>query len=127
MYEEEMLKIKRVIKEIIDLSFYDLGSEGRIQFQVDSIDGEKLPEDTVIIIAYQKDVSLGQFRGYAVTQMDFSNVFGKFEVFHCRKKKGMFGKTSLKTLNMIKYTYHISGLESGEEQPISLRELMNRK
>ena len=48
------------------------------------------------------------------------------ELFYCKKKKGLLGKDSLKTINSFRKGYHIDTLENGEEPIISLKEFMKK-
>ncbi len=125
MYEEQMQKIKAVIREEIELSYYDEVGEGKKQFRVEKIDGKTVPEDIVIIVDLRNTFGIGMTHGRPIFPVDFSNVYGLLEVYVCEKKKGLFGKTKLKTLNMVSQMFHLSGLESGEEVPVSLKEVLN--
>ena len=62
----------------------------------------------------------------AYIPLDLSNYHGLLELFYCKKKKGLLGKDSLKTINSFRKGYHIDTLENGEEPIISLKEFMKK-
>lgn len=127
MYKQEMADIQAMIQEEVELSFYETRqSDGLNQFKVEKINGEPVADETVLLIVLDKYVKHGRLGGYALKQLDVSAVYGKVYVYHCKKKKGLFGKESLKSINTVERMYHTAGLESGEEEKISLKAVMGK-
>ena len=123
MYEDVVRNIQRVIEEQIELEMVELRGNGEPQFKVTMIDGEKMGAEDLILVNLKKTVSyMSVSRSYI--PIDTSDYHGLLEVYYCKKKKGVFGKESLKTLNSVRKTYHKTALEKGEEKPVSLKELM---
>ena len=58
--------------------------------------------------------------------IDHSNYIVLLEVYYCKKKKGLFGKESVKVINSIRKPFHLDALERGEEVKVSLKELMKK-
>lgn len=126
MYENIAKDIEMVIEEQVELEFLELRGSGEPQFQVKMIDGEELPDEEVIFINLKRTFSfMSASRTYI--PIDTSNYHGFLEVYYCRKKKGMFGKDTLKMINCIRKGYHKDALEKGEEVKVSLKELMENK
>lgn len=125
-YEKEMLDIQKVVKETIELTWYGKKNDDSNQFQVKSIDGEELPEEDILLLSIKKRAGTGVLEGYCLTQIDQGNYFGKLYVHYGKKKKGLFGRESFKVLKAFDQSFHKSGLESGEEEPLSLRTVMER-
>lgn len=127
MYKQEMADIQKVIQEEIELSFYETRqSDGVNQFKIDKINGESVADETVLLVVLDRYVKHGRLAGYALTQLDTSAVYGKVYVYYCKKKKGLFGKESLKSIKTVERMYHTKGLESGEEEKISLNAVMGK-
>lgn len=127
MYKQEMADIQKVIQEEIELSFYETRqSDGVNQFKIDKIGGEPVADETVLLVVLDRYVKHGRLGGYALTQLDTSAVYGKVFVYYCKKKKGLFGKESLKSIKTVERMYHTKGLESGEEEKISLNAVMGK-
>lgn len=125
MYENDMKNIQKVVKEKLELEFYELRGDGMRQFQVKKIDGKELAADEIILITLK--TNLNEFMGgRAYLALDLSNYHGKLEVFYCKKKKGLFKKESLEVINSVRKSFHIDALERGEEEMISLTELMKK-
>ena len=125
MYEDVAKDIQRVIEEQIELEMVELRGNGEPQFKITMIDGEVVPEDVMIITDLKKTFSyMSANRTYI--NIDTSDYHGLLEVYYCKKKKGLFGKESLKTINSIRRTYHKTALENGEEAKVSLKELMGK-
>ena len=122
-YESIMKDIEKVIEEAIELDFYELQGTGEPQFQVKMIDGEEIPDGNFIVVGLKKTHSFMSNGGQYIP-IDHSNYLGLLEVHYCKKKKGMFGKETLKAINSIRKPFHIDALESGEEVKVSLKELM---
>ena len=122
-WENIIKDIEKVIEEQIVLELYELKGSGEPQFQVKMIDGEEIPEDKVILADLKRTHSFMSASGTYIP-IDHSNYLGLLEVFYCKKKKGMFGKESLKTINSVRRPYHLDKLESGEDVKVSLKELM---
>lgn len=127
MYKQEMTDIQTVIQEEIELSFYERRqSDGLNQFKIEKINGEAVPDETVVLVVLDRYVKHGRLGGYALTQLDTSAVYGKAYVYYCKKKKSLFGKESLKSIKTVERMYHKAGLESGEEEKISLNAVMGK-
>ena len=125
MYENIAKAIEMVIEEQIELEFLELRGSGEPQYKITMIDGEAVPDDVVILASLMKTFSfMSATRTYI--PIDTSDYHGKLEVFYCKKKKGMFSKESLKTINSVRKSYHITALENGEEAKVSLKELMGK-
>ena len=122
MYEDVAKDIQRVIEEQIELEMVELRGNGEPQFKVTLIDGEELAEDVVIMVNLKRTFSFMSSRSYV--PIDTSNWLGLLEVYYCKKKKGMFGKDSLKVISSIRKGYHMDALENGEDKPVSLKFLM---
>lgn len=125
MYENIAKDIEMVIEEQIELEMLELRGNGEPQFKVTMINGEDVGEDNLILVNLKRTFSYMSGRSYI--PIDTSNYHGLLEVYYCKKKKGMFGKESLKTINSIRKTYHKTALENGEEVKVSLKELMGNK
>ena len=125
MYENIAKDIEMVIEEQIELEMMELRGNGEPQFKVSMINGEEVGEDNLILVNLKKTFSYMSSRSYI--PIDTSNYHGLLEVYYCKKKKGLFGKDSLKTINSIRKTYHKTALENGEEAKVSLKELMKNK
>ena len=114
-----------VIEEQIELEMMELRGNGEPQFKVTMINGEEVEADDIVLINLKRTVSyMSVSRSYI--PIDTSNYHGLLEVYYCKKKKGLFGKESLKTINSVRKTYHKTALEKGEEKPVSLKMLMGR-
>lgn len=126
MYKNIAKDIEMVIEEQIELEFCELKGSGEPQFQVKMIDGEEVSKDDVILVDLKKTFSfMSASRTYI--NIDTSDYHGLLEVYYCKKKKGLLGKESLKTLNSVRKTYHKTALENGEEEKVSLKKLMATK
>ena len=125
MYEDVVKNIQRVIEEQIELEMVELRGNGEPQFKVTMIDGEEMEAEDLILVNLKKTVSyMSVSRSYI--PIDTSDYHGLLEVYYCKKKKGVFGKESLKTINSVRKTYHKTALEKGEEKPVSLKVLMGK-
>lgn len=125
-YENIVKDIERVIEEQIELEFLELLGDGTPRFQVKMVDGEELDEDTILLVDLKRTFSfMSATRTYI--NIDTSNYIGLLEVYYCKKKKGLFGKESLKTINSVRKTYHETAMECGEEKKTSLKNLMKGK
>lgn len=126
MYENIVKDIEMVIEEQIELEFLELKGSGEPQFQITMIDGEAVPKEDVILVDLKKTFSfMSVSRTYI--NIDTSDYHGLLEVYYCKRKKGLFGKEALKTINSVRKTYHKTALENGDEEKISLKELMGNK
>lgn len=122
MYEDIVKDIQRVIEEQIELEMVELRGNGEPQFKVTMIEGEEVGADNLILINLKRTVSfMSVSRSYI--PIDTSDYHGLLEVYYCKKKSGLFGKESLKTINSVRKTYHKTALEKGEEKPVSLKKL----
>ena len=125
-FENIVKDIEKVIEEQIELEFLELLGDGTPQFQVKMLDGEELDEDIILLVDLKRTFSfMSATRTYI--NIDTSNYIGLLEVYYCKKKKGLFGKESLKTINSVRKTYHETAMECGEEKKTSLKNLMKGK
>ena len=125
-YENFVKDIEMVIEEQIELDFLELLGDGTPQFQVKMVDGEEFAEDTILLIDLKRTFSfMSATRTYI--NIDTSDYIGLLEVYYCKKKKGLFGKESLKTINSVRKTYHRTAMEHGKEKKTSLKNLMKGK
>lgn len=122
-FESIMKDIEKVIEEQIELELYELKGSGEPQFQVKMINGEKIAEEDIVLIDLKKTHSFMSASGTYIP-IDHSNYLGLLEVFYCKKKKGLFGRESLKAINSVRKPYHLDALERGEDKRVSLKELM---
>lgn len=123
-YESRAKEIQMVIEENIELEFLELKGNGEPQFRVTMINGEAVAEGDIILVDLKRTFSYMSSRSYI--PIDDSNYHGLLEVFYCKKKKGMLGKESLKTINSIRKPFHRDTLERGEEAKVSLVKLMKK-
>jgi len=123
-YENRFQDIQKVIEEQIEVEEYELKGNGEPQFRVTMINGESVADEDIILVDLKRTFSYMSSRSYI--PIDDSNYHGLLEVFYCKKKKGLFGKESLKTINSVRKPYHRDTLERGEEEKVSLKELMKK-
>ena len=125
MMNEEIKLIENLIIETVVMEPYGK-RDGLNQYQIESIDGEAIPEGYVFIVSLKQDLKVGGAApGYfRSTSLGTDNYYGKLELYYCKKKKSLFGKETVKTLNSFLKTYHVKELESGEEQKVSLKSMM---
>ena len=124
-YENIMEDIQKVIEEQIKLELYELKGNGEPQFLITMIDGEEVAVDDILLVDLKNTHSFMSASGTYIP-IDHSNFIGLLEVFYCKKKKGLFGKESLKTINSVRKPFHIDKMERGEEVKVSLKELMKK-
>lgn len=117
--------IQEVVEEKIELELYELKGSGEPQFRVTRINGENVAEESLVLIDLKLKHSFMSASGTYIP-IDHSNYIGLLEVFYCRKKKGLFGKESLKTINSVRKPFHRDALEHGEEVKVSLKELIKK-
>lgn len=116
--------IQKCIEEEIKLELYELRGNGEPQYRVVKINEEVVDEEDIVLVNLKRTNSYMSSRSYI--PLDLSNYHGLLEIYYCKKKKGLFGKDSLKTINSFRKGYHIDALENGEEQIVSLKELMKK-
>ena len=114
--------IQKCIEEKIELEMYELRGNGEPQYRIVKINGEKVDEEDIVLVNLKRTNSYMNFRSYI--PLDLSNYHGLLELYYCKKKKGLLGKESLKTINSFRKGYHIDALENGEEQIVSLKDFM---
>ena len=114
--------IQKCIKEEIKLDMYELRGNGEPQYRIVKINGEEVNEEDIVLVNLKRTNSYMSFRSYI--PLDLSNYHGLLELYYCKKKKGLLGKDSLKTINSFRKGYHIDALENGEEQIVSLKDFM---
>ena len=116
--------IQKCIEEKIELEMYELRGNGEPQYRVVKINGEEVDEEDIVLVNLKRTNSYMSFRSYI--PLDLSNYHGLLELYYCKKKKGLLGKESLKTINSFRKGYHVDALENGEEQIVSLKEFMKK-
>ena len=116
--------IQKCIEEKIDLEMYELRGNGEPQYRIVKISGEDVDEEDIILVNLKRTNSYMSSSSYI--PLDLSNYHGLLELYYCKKKKGLLGKDSLKTINSFRKGYHIDALENGEEQIVSLKEFMKK-
>ena len=116
--------IQKCIEEKIELEMYELRGNGEPQYRVVKINGEEVAEEDIVLVNLKRTNSYMSSRSYI--PLDLSNYHGFLELYYCKKKKSLFGKDSLKTINSFRKGYHVDALENGEEQIISLKEFMKK-
>lgn len=104
-YDKEIDEIRKAIVEEIDLEFYDR-KDSVNQFCVSIISGNPVPEDHLLLVSFDKRTlgippMLGTFRSTGVSQ----EYYGKVTVYYCKKKRGLFGKETIKVDNFYKKIY----------------------
>ena len=114
--------IQKCLEEKIELEMYELRGNGEPQYRIVKINGEKVDEEDIVLVNLKRTNSYMSFRSYI--PLDLSNYHGLLELYYCKKKKGLLGKDSLKTINSFRKGYHIDALENGEEQIVSLKDFM---
>ena len=124
-WDNIMQDIQTVVEEQIELELYELKGSGEPQFRVVMINGEAVMEEDLVLIDLKLKHSFMSASGTYIP-IDHSNYLGLLEVFYCKKKKGLFGKESLKTINSVRKPFHRDTLERGEEVKVSLVELMKK-
>ena len=117
--EKDILDIQRVVTEVIELSYHSQRGDGMNIYKVDAIDGEEVSGENVLLIGINRDkptprVNAGN--AIALAHLDFSTYYGTIEIFLCKKKKGLFGKESLKTIDSDQKTYYKPKVEKGEDK-----------
>ena len=125
MMNEEIKLIEKVVEEVMEVKYYDKRDD-MVQFQVISLDGEKIPEDYKLIVSMeQRQLVHGMAPSYfRSTSLTTDNFYGRLYAYYCKKKKGLWGKETLKTLNTLAKAYHKDGLESGTEARTRLKDLI---
>lgn len=128
MMNEEIKLIENVIEEAITMKVWGK-RDGLEQYEIMTIDGEEMPADYSLIVSLDKNLRVkGMNQAYfQATSLGTDNYYGELEVFYCKKKKGLFGKETLKTLKSYSKRYHIDALENGTEAKTKLKELMSEK
>ena len=123
-FENRFNDIQMVIEEQIEVEEYEQKGNGEPQFRVTMINGEPVADEDIILVDLKRTFSYMSSRSYI--PIDDSNYHGLLEVFYCKKKKRLFGKEGLKTINSVRKPYHRDTLERGEEVKVSLKELMKK-
>lgn len=123
-WENIIRDIKMVIEEAVELEEYELRGNGEPQFRVTMINGEAVAEEDIVLVNLKRTFSYMSSRSYI--PIDDSNWHGLLEAYYCTKKKGLFGKESLKTINSFRKGFHKDTLERGEEVKLSIKDLMKK-
>ena len=122
--EKDNQEIQRVVTEAIELSYHSQRGDGMNIYKVDFIDGEAVSGENVLLIGINRDKPtplVNASNAIALSHLDYSTFYGTIEIFLCKKKKGLFGKETLKTLESDKKTYYISKVEKGDDK-LTLKE-----
>lgn len=117
--EKDILDIQRVVKETIELSYHSQRGDGMNIYKVDSVDGEAVSGDNILLIGINRDKPtprVNASNAIALAHLDFSTYYGTIEIFLCKKKKGLFGKETLKTVDSDQKTYYTPKVEKGEDK-----------
>ena len=117
--EKHIQDIQRVVEEALELSYHSQRGDGMNIYKVDAIDGEEVSGENVLLIGINRDkptprVNTGN--AMALAHLDFSTYYGTIEIFLCKKKKGLFGKEALKTVDSDQKTYYKPKVEKGEDK-----------
>ena len=117
--EKDILDIQRVVTEVIELAFHSQRGDGTNLYRVDTLDGEKVNGENILLIGINRDKPtprVNASNAIALSHLDFSTYYGTIEVFLCKKKKGLFGKESLKTVDSDQKTYYTPKVEKGDDK-----------
>ena len=117
--EKDIQDIQRVVEEAIELSYHSQRGDGMNIYKVDAIDGEEVSGENVLLIGINRDkptprVNAGN--AIALAHLDFTTYYGTIEIFLCKRKKGLFGKETLKTIDSDQKTYYKPKVEKGEDK-----------
>ena len=124
-WDNIMQDIQKVIEEQIELELYELQGSGEPQFFVKEVNGEEISEGEIVLVDLKLKHSFMSASGTYIP-IDHSNYIGLLEVYYCKKKKGLFGKESVKVINSIRKPFHRDAIERGKEVKVSLKELMKK-
>lgn len=87
-----------------------------------------MADDYSLIVSLEREFRIKSLKGGAVycnsNAFGTDNFYGELVVFYCKKKKGLFGKETLKTLKSYSKKYHIDAVENGTEAKTKLKELI---
>lgn len=125
-YARERSEIKRIIKEEIELEYYNVRNY-TVQFKVKFISGEKIPEDHIILISFDTTNP----REYSVQRNIYrtwenKDYYGKLEIVYCKKKKDLFGKEKLKKEQFYQKIY-TQKMWRGNPEKICLMDFIGKK
>ncbi len=121
MYEKECNYISRAIKEPLELEPYEDLDTAKTYipaalFRIRSISGNPVPQDQIILVSFNDRLpvdSEGKKRG--VVDYNWRDYFGKLELRNCILKRGLFGKSHLKTRKYCKIIFTDTMWEKGEQ------------
>ena len=117
--EKDIMDIQRVVTETIELSYHSQRGDGMNIYKVDSVDGEVVSGDNILLIGINRDKPtprVNASNAIALAHLDFSTYYGTIEIFLCKKKKGLFGKEALKTVDSDQKTYYTPNVEKGDDK-----------
>lgn len=123
MKYDDILMIQSCIKEKVELTFYSKHNLAN-QYQITFIEGVSLLEHKILLISLDRSKPHAQPpSGSCALSMpqEFPTYFGKLEIFLCNKKKTLFNKEKLITIDSYKKMY--SQNEWKNKEKISLVEL----
>lgn len=125
-YARERPEIKRIIKEEIELEYYNVRNYA-VQFEARFVSGEGPPEGSVILISFNttnpRDYSVQRNAFRVWNQKDY---YGKLEIIYCKKKKTLFGKEKLKKEKFYQKIY-TQKMWRGNPEKISLMEFIGEE
>ncbi|MGN1267471.1 MAG: hypothetical protein ACI4UH_05985, partial [Dorea sp.] len=121
----DMKGIQRVIKEKVDLEFYEQRNDGGNLYKVTKINNEDFLKEYILLVSLKNDLNLFMSFSRTYISVDLSNYYGTLWIFKCKEKKGLFHKKSLKVMETFKKAFHKTELETGEEEIISLEDILN--
>lgn len=119
--EKDIMDIQRVVTEVIELSYHSQRGDGTNLYRVDALDGEKVNGENILLIGINRGKPtplVNASNAIALSHLDYSTFYGTIVVFLCQKKKGLFGKETLKTIDSDQKTYYTPKVEKGEDKLI---------
>ena len=117
--EKNIMNMKRIICEEIEMEHYGERSTDKgivNQYKITSINGKAVPDEEIILVSLDNNLGALRIVPVAYLSMDMNNYIGKLEIYCCKKKKGLFGKESLKTVDSDQKTYYKPKVEKGEDK-----------
>ncbi len=123
--KNDILDIQRVIKERIELRFHNQREgDGLKLYIVEASADMELTDEDIILIGLDRSrltPKIGYSDAIGLSHFDWSNYYGKIKIYRCIKKKGMFGKESLKTIRTYEKIYNY---DTAETEKISLQKVI---
>ena len=117
--EKDIMDIQRVVTETVELSYHSQRGDGTNLYRVDALDGEKVNGENVLLVGIDRSKPtplVNASNAIALAHLDYSAFYGTIVIFLCQKKKGLFGKETLKTIDSDQKTYYTPKVEKGEDK-----------